>query len=513
MTAVIAIAFAAPSVCSASGSNIYIAQNAAGGASGADCADALPVSFFNNSANWGSGSTQIGPGTTVHLCGTFTAAAGASGYLTFQGSGASGNPITLEFESGAILEAPYWGTSGAISADGLNYIVVNGGSNGEIQATANGTGLANTQDGSAIFFQSVSNSEIENLTISNIYVHASNPTDENGQNTYGIHWDFGSNVTIDDNTIHDAKWCSYYAYEGSSSSSNVSVYSNSIYNCDHDIVVGDGNTNAGLSTATIHDNVLHDWANWDDDDNDNHHDGIHTWAVANGDTITGMEVYNNYIYGNGGFGINAWIYMESGESTTGTNNGSLVFNNVVIDGGTTSHEGCGYICTLNNQTQVYDNTVVGQTTSNNVGLNFYGTNISAKNNIVSTVQTGIATVSGATIASDGVNNNDYYNLDESGAAFEFSGSFIGTFSGWQGACNCDSSSITSNPNLASNYLLLSGSPAIGAGVNLTSLDVTALDSDKAGVLRPSTGAWAMGAYQSGTSSAPQPATGLTAVAH
>lgn len=91
----------------ASATNIYIAQAAAGGANGADCADALPSSYFNNGGNWGSGANQIGPGTTVHLCGTITGAPGST-LLTVQGSGASGSPVTILFESGAQLNAPYW---------------------------------------------------------------------------------------------------------------------------------------------------------------------------------------------------------------------------------------------------------------------------------------------------------------------------------------------------------------------------------------------------------------------
>jgi len=81
--------------------DLYIAQAATGGSTGADCGDALPYTFFNNSSNWPS---PIGPGTTVHLCGTITAPAGASSFLSFQGGGANGNPITLKFEMGPFLE-------------------------------------------------------------------------------------------------------------------------------------------------------------------------------------------------------------------------------------------------------------------------------------------------------------------------------------------------------------------------------------------------------------------------
>ena len=46
-----------------------------------------------------------------------------------------------------------------------------------------------------------------------------------------------------------------------------------------------------------------------------------------------------------------------------------------------------------------------------------------------------------------------------------------------------------------NLYLQSGSPAIGAGINLTSLGIAALNVDAAGNTRPSTGAWDIGAYE------------------
>ena len=46
-----------------------------------------------------------------------------------------------------------------------------------------------------------------------------------------------------------------------------------------------------------------------------------------------------------------------------------------------------------------------------------------------------------------------------------------------------------------NFQLQSGSPARGVGANLTSLGITALDSDIGGNPRPSSGAWDIGAYE------------------
>jgi hypothetical protein len=59
----------------------------------------------------------------------------------------------------------------------------------------------------------------------------------------------------------------------------------------------------------------------------------------------------------------------------------------------------------------------------------------------------------------------------------------------------DNHSISGNPNL-SGYLLTSGSPAIGAATNLTSLcsTIAPLCYDAAGNARPATGAWDVGAY-------------------
>ncbi len=153
--------------------DIYLAQGPAGAGNGADCADARDVSWFNISGNWGTGASQIGPGTTVHLCGSITAPAGASNFLLLQGSGTSGNPITIKFETNAILQAPYWGGA-VINLESHSYITFDGGTNGLIQATANGTLLANHQDSGLGIYSPLggSNLTIKNLTIANLYVHS-----------------------------------------------------------------------------------------------------------------------------------------------------------------------------------------------------------------------------------------------------------------------------------------------------------------------------------------------------
>ena len=110
-------------------SNVYIAQNSAGGDSGANCSNAHSAVWFNSNATGGN---------TYHLCGTFTGTANTT-ILTVPASGTSANPLVILFEPGAILTSTRWSANGAIYISGKNYITIDGGSNGIIQNTNNGT--------------------------------------------------------------------------------------------------------------------------------------------------------------------------------------------------------------------------------------------------------------------------------------------------------------------------------------------------------------------------------------
>jgi len=95
------------------------------------------VAWFNNSTSWGTAANQIGPGTTVHLCGTFTGAAGST-MLTVKVAAAVETPSRIKFESGALLTAPYWAGAGggAIKVANQSYIVIDGGTPAERAARA-----------------------------------------------------------------------------------------------------------------------------------------------------------------------------------------------------------------------------------------------------------------------------------------------------------------------------------------------------------------------------------------
>src|SRR5215469_4888251 len=150
--------------------DVYIAQVAAGASSGADCADARAVSYLNTAGNWTAG-------TTFHLCGTFNFAAGANG-ITVLGSGTATSPISIVFESGAILQSPAFGgcaqcgPGGAIVINGYNYIVVDGENTGIIQNTANGSSLT-YQNGTIGVLAVGDHLVVRNLTIQNMYMNSS----------------------------------------------------------------------------------------------------------------------------------------------------------------------------------------------------------------------------------------------------------------------------------------------------------------------------------------------------
>lgn len=515
--------------------DVYLAQSAQGGNTGADCADAKAYSYFNSSGNWTSGTsggTQIGPGTTVHLCGTFTMPAGTVCALSFQGGGSpTGGQVTLLFEANALATAPYWTTQtanssgnigGFICGSGQNYITVDGGTNGTIQATANGANLGNNNSGAAICMSGSSNSEVKNVTIANMYV-ASKNSGANGNNTYAIVWLGGSNVTIDNNTTHDCRWCIQYWYPGSSTSSNLQIFNNTIYNTDHCISIGDGNGSAILNgTNLVYGNVCHDWFMFDNGGSD-HHDGFHIWAVHGGSVIKDIKIYNNYIYGDIGQTATAYLYIdvENGDSVTSIT--TEIFNNLIVNSSASDDVSTGgggdglSFCQGSSTCFYYNNTFVGATTGgccNNIAIQTQTTTgtpaLTLENNIYSTLALAVDTSEGGTIvASD---YNDYYNLG-SGAVRTRSG--IDSFSQWQASSGDDGHSVTGNPQLNSSYHLTnSTSAAWQAGTNLTGVNLATLDIDRAGVQRPPSSPpnWDMGVYYDSGSGSTSPAapTGLAA---
>src|SRR5258705_12880799 len=156
-------------VASANAKAFYISGTSSSStAAGSSCSTPRSVAWFNNTSSWGWASNQISAGTTVFLCGRFQGRPGQQ-LLVAHGSGTASAPITIKFMTGAILSAPYWSGLGAIYIQGRSHIIVDGGTNGIIENTANGTGRAYQQNSVAIYALWCNNCTVQNLTIQNLY--------------------------------------------------------------------------------------------------------------------------------------------------------------------------------------------------------------------------------------------------------------------------------------------------------------------------------------------------------
>lgn len=123
--------------------------------------------LFGASATWTGtaelNSTPTGPGTNITLAGTFTNS------LTILTSGTPANPITYTFAPGANFTKELFPSTGAIVMSGRSNIVIDGGINGLIQNTDNGTTNNNWSNSKGIAGTGLRDVIIKNLRITNIY--------------------------------------------------------------------------------------------------------------------------------------------------------------------------------------------------------------------------------------------------------------------------------------------------------------------------------------------------------
>jgi hypothetical protein len=542
--------------------DIYIAQGTVGSGTGASCANALAASFFNTSGNWTSATpsgSQIGPGSTVHICGTWNVTQGTTA-LTFQGSGASGNVITLLFETGAVLQSPAFGgsshgaNSGAIELNGKSHILINGGvacgklnggagpttaCNGLIQNTQNGSpGLScpagacsDLNDNSRAIHNansSINDIEIENLAIKNIY-NRRNTSTADGAGTYEIYFDHTAptNVRIHNCDIENGSENITIDFEGMSGD-NLQIYDNNLTDSHWTIAIVGATSNTSYTNIQVYGNEISNWSNWSIPSSTYHTNGTQIFNGAGcsncsigGGSNPGSAIYANYMHGDltGGQSSSSPTAILSLQDNT---QGWTLYNNLIVD----TCNGVGYGCGANmwflgpnsQNITVYNNTIVN-TAAGPVGIwagSYSGTsNIVAKNNIFSNVAYPFY-VNDSNWTELTTDYNDGYNTSSWICVNAGPGppSCL-TLTQYQSQHSGDSHGSTGNPNLDGNYKLQTGSAAIGLAANLTTLGITPLDSDLAGVARPSSGAWDAGAYRSGTGSAtgPNPPQGLVAVVH
>lgn len=465
---------------SAFAEDIYVSESGAGLADGSSCANAHSVSWLNTQSNWGAGVNKVSAGDTVHLCGRLLTAP------IVQASGSAGNVITILFETGASVST---GNTTTFYTNGKEYLVIDGGSNGVLECTNNGTLLGNQSAIRGLDAEGSGNLDIKNLILRNFYVHTA--ADTIISTGHGIYLNsFGSNISIHNCSFSDLCWC-ISPLVGLASPTSLNIYSNSFVNYDHGIA---GLQGMGVpANVRIYNNHFGTTANWDQGDGHWHHDGIHIYYTT-GNSIDTVEIFNNLFDGDWGVRNTAHIFIEGKQGDNpNLRKNFLIYNNVFIQfpGQVLNN---GFVVGGGDTWRLYNNTFLGSGT-NSTAVNLLG----GPNTLVNNISSGVATfINGATTIGTNttfgvVNMNVYANLIASGNhAWTLNGTNIDTLGSWQNLTKQESNSVlTSTALLNSDGTLQVGSQAIAIGTNLSSVFTT----DFSGRTRRSVGAWDIGAYE------------------
>ena len=487
----------------ASAMNVYIAQSAGGSGNGSSCANAYALTFFNASGNWGPAASQIGPGTTVHLCGAI------SSPLSVSGGGTRTAPLAIVFDcpSGGQISMPAIPLTGVLTLSGSSYITVDGQGCGVIQSTNNGqSGFANSVLSQAILANNSTNIEVKNLTCGPLYLHNTPAITSLGA-PYPVCINFtgsSSNITIDHDTFTDCAWCAW------GQGNSVSFHDNACVNFDHCLGMGNANTTPTVwGPVYFYNNSLSHAVTWDTGSaGQYHHDGLHLWAYCSdgasycsGTYWNNVYVYNNRFYGDwGAINTTAFVFFEENIHN------AWIFNNWADCSQPGNECDSADLYLQGTNISSYNNTIAGSGSSQPTApLLHGGPNVIAQNNVISTAQLLITIASGTVSNSNAttisaLSNNIYMNATSS--PWVWKGTFLDSLAAWKavsGEINASYSAGTT-VNLP-NGTLTPRSPAIGAGANLYSIctgqpnpGLGALCSDAKGNPRPSSGAWDAGAF-------------------
>jgi hypothetical protein len=475
----------------------HVTQSGAGSANGTSEANAWSVSDFNTSGNWSSTpgtSGKISPGDTVMLHGTFT-----SGIIV-HGSGQSGNRITVLFADNAKFSAPAF--SGIVIDVGQrSYITIDGGTNGIIENTDNGTpaSFGNTVGTTGVRIQQAVGVHVTRLLIRNLYQRTSTTDTNYSAGGSGVHqvpnnaiYGF-SGTRISHCTFHDMS--RGVGFTAGDTSGDVEVHDCTIYNVDDGVVLAPGWVDRTLDGAKVYRNRIYGFSKWDDSTATNqwHHDGVHVFATASGSSYHNVHVFDNVIgpdYGNratsgiymsGNLGSGNLIYQNTLFSETGDNpnNGQIttrpfpgsgtlrIYNNVSLGGG----QGAGIFITGQDSGAARSVTL-----ANNIAVGITAVTVYYHERITLTSNRNLLHDAPTSFPGAYV-----YSIGGSASAQ--------TIAQWQ-ALGFDADSVYADPLLTETYRLSAGSPAVGAGENLSAYFTT----DAAGVTRPASGAWDIGAY-------------------
>lgn len=446
-------------------------------------------------------------GDINYLCGTLSTGPKVTA------SGTNGNVISYIWDSGAMVSLasgqiinlngaksfllfdggiPCGAGTSCNSIEAANPTGYATGQAGIVEATANGSALANQSAATQAFYgcNGCHDIEIRNLIIRNMYVHSSltDTTSNIDTGTFAFQCPntggCGSGViSVHDSTIHDIG--TSISVE-TTSTTTVNIYNNDFYNMNWAME----DSGAGVRTISLHDSSCHDTTNWDTNADAFHHNCLHEFmTTGHGSDSLSTSVYNVQSYGNWGSCCTTATLIY-GEIASPSN--FNIFNNVCLQfsGNVAPCVVAGLATGL-----VANNTMLGVTPSNNVvALQLGGTNLTIENNAISGYGQYIFPVTGTTFVT--FDYNWYGTTEGNGnSPWQFGVTGANTFAQWKTACSCDShGGKVASLGFSALGVPLLGSSLIGAGANLTGLLITALDSDITGFPRPSSAAWDVGAY-------------------
>lgn len=492
----------------ANAADIYFAQAAAGTGTGlGGCVNARAISSH--------GAGDDVPGNTLHTCGTLTGSGGAT-LLTIQGNGSSGNPLTIHGEAGSVITATWWPvTGGAISCNGHSFITID---NVTVQATANGTLLANHQDTRGIDCQqsTANNVIIQNSIVTNLYIRQEDSTSD-GHESIAVSLG-GSHTKALANHIDHARVGVGFGYCGET---DLEIANNFISFSNHEITVGGNNLGCTMSVVRIHDNdfdggaYLWDWPCPCPPGNAFHHNAIHFFASGGHATVTDVMVWNNYMHGSWG-NDTAYLASSGGTHITGgfffetIGPGIRTFNNIFAMSNPTNQRltvpDNGYIVYKGGTGDPLEESRAAITVNNTLIQNIVSGNVADittsvpgghtwENNLTQGTGYHVFTANGdsAMATSD---FNLFFNIPNN----TWGGNPINqSLAQWIAGVGpgTESHSIFTNPLLGVTFIPSTGSPAINTGVNLTSLGIQELNKDKNGSPRPASGPWTIGALNPG----------------
>jgi MYXO-CTERM domain-containing protein len=460
--------------------DVYVAEAEAGASDGSSCASPAAVAT----------RPPLAPGDTCHLCGVFTSP------LSITESGTAMRPVTIVFERDAKFSAPVWSgpawdqagairvAAGGSGAGAPSYLVIDGGANGRIEATASATGMQGGSQG--VLLSGASHVELKNLAIVGMYVRTSS-TDDGASGT-GVYVDGGTDLDIHDLAIDNAQTgigCVYGPVALGADMHQVRVHHNTLSNINWGISFGDGEPMAIADGVQIYANDIHDLAVWDSPSDAFHHDGIFPFLTQTGSTFTNLAIYGNEFHGDIGHNNTAWIFV-SGPS------GEAIYDNIFHGTGSAPNDGA---ITTGGPAKIFNNTFAQ---SGGICVNATaGSDV--ENNIMSGCPTaiGLHGIDASTVVDDNVYfgqtpGQGFATVDPNGGTF----SFFASFAAWQSQTMLDAHSHVADPKFVdlanADYRLAPGSLAIDTGTSAVSQVVT---TDFDGVTRPQGKGYDIGAFE------------------